>query len=404
MKALASTILLIFSVFSILFSQSTNSPFTEIEEAVVKTAINKQGPTFAPKAYKTLLLDIEKLNAIFTSAPKEKNIGTAVSQVLEIPMSDGKSRAFNIIEYSMMEPGLAAKFPTFKTYYGHGVEDPSIRIRLDWTSNGLNAMIELPEGRAFVKPYASGDTNHYLSYYEKDIEVNNEPFICGTVDEKLTVDDTENKSSSAGDCQLRTYRLGIAVTGEYATSTLGASSAGNAADDAIVTAHVVTSINQINEWYERDVSARFILIANLTDVFYYNGATDPYTNGDAIAMLGENITNFNTTIGAENFDLGHVLGNSGGSGGVAGVGVLCGTSKARGVTQASASGITQPRFLKVWAHEMGHQFGAGHTQGEDCQRSSVSNMEPGAGTTLMSYVTSNCANQILAYNKCQLQC
>ena len=43
---------------------------------------------------------------------------------------------------------------------------------------------------------------------------------------------------------------------------------------------------------------------------------------------------------------------------------------------------------------MGHQFGAGHTQNEDCQRSSSSSMEPGAGTTIMSYVTSLCDNQI----------
>ncbi|MEM8908162.1 MAG: reprolysin-like metallopeptidase, partial [Bacteroidota bacterium] len=376
-------------------AQTTNSPLKEVDESVL---INSKGTAeriITPSKYTTLLLDVAKLELILKSAPKEEASATGQSEPFKILMPDGKVEAFHLIEYSMMEPALAAQFPSIKTYYGYGVNDPSQHIRLDWTVNGLNAMMQLREGLAFIKPYFRGNTEYYLSYYESDLPVNREPFECGTSDEKSTDPIATESAPSAGDCQFRTYRLAVAVTGEYATTVLGASSAGSAADDAIVTAHIVTSINQINDWYERDVGARFILIANLADIFYYDGATDPYTNNNSITMLGENITNLDATIGSANFDIGHVLGSSGGgSGGVAGLNVLCGASKARGVTRASAVGITQPRFLKVWAHELGHQFGAGHTQGENCQRSSSSAMEPGAGTTLMSYVTSNCINQI----------
>ena len=395
MKNLIFTICLCLCSFSTLISQATNSPLTEIDESILFDSPSKSGRTITPDKYKTLLLDVNKLRVILNSVPQEEAVGLDKSEPFEVLMPNGKREAFHLVEYSMMEPALAARFPSIKTYYGYGINDPGNRIRLDWTSNGLNAMMQLPEGPAFLKPYFRGDTEHYLSYYERDLPANTELFHCGTVDEKL-IDDTALESASrAGDCQLRTYRLAVAVTGEYATSVLGASSAGNAADDAIVSAHIVTHINQINGWYEQDITARFILIANLSDIFYYNGATDPYTNSSSTAMLGENITNLNAVIGSANFDIGHVLGMSGGgSGGVAGVNVLCGSSKARGVTRASASGINQPRFLKVWSHEMGHQFGAGHTQGENCQRSSTSSMEPGAGTTLMSYVTSNCTNQL----------
>ncbi|MFT4664778.1 MAG: subtilisin-like proprotein convertase family protein [Patescibacteria group bacterium] len=394
MKSLVLTTCFCLFFFSTLISQTTDSPLTEVDESVLIDAEKISERIITPNEYKTLLLDADKLRLILNSAPQEEATGTDESEPFEVLMPDGKIEAFHLVEYSMMEPALAAQFPSIKTYHGYGVNDPSHRIRLDWTSNGLNAMMQLPEGLAFLKPYSKGNTEHYLSYYERDLPANTEPFDCGTLDEKLIEPSDLEKASRAGDCQLRTYRLAIAVTGEYATSTLGASSAGNAADDAIVTAHVVTSINQINGWYERDLTARFILIANLSDIFYYNGATDPYTNSDAIAMLAENISNLDATIGSANFDLGHVLGQSGGSSGVAGLNVLCGGSKARGVTRASAGGITQPRFLKVWSHEMGHQCGAGHTQGEDCNRSSASAMEPGAGTTIMSYVTSNCDNQI----------
>ena len=394
MKNQMLTICFCLFLFPSLIAQTINSPFEELEESILMDSKKKAERSITPNQYKTLRLDTDQLELILNSVPKEEATGAAKSEPFEVLLPNGKTEAFHLVEYSMMEPALAAQFPSFKTYHGYSINNPSHRIRLDWTSNGLNAMMQLSEGLAFLKPYAKGDTEHYLSYYERDLPANTEPFECGTLDGKLLEPTDLMKKSSAGDCQLRRYRLAIAVTGEYATTVLGASSAGTAADDAIVNAHIVSSINQINGWYERDVTARFILIGNLADIFYYDGSTDPYTNGASSTMLGENISNLDATIGSANFDLGHVLGSSGGTGGVAGLSVLCGSSKARGVTQSSSSGINQPRFLKVWSHEMGHQFGAGHTQGENCQRSSASAMEPGAGTTLMSYVTSNCANQI----------
>ncbi len=392
MKGFLLTTCLFFSLISTLFAQPANSPLQEIDESLI---MNSKKRTISPEKFKILELDRGHLAFILDSAPREGSTGTNASAPFEMLLSDGTTEAFHLVEYSMIEPGLAARFPTFKTYHGYGVEDPNRRIRLDWTSNGLNVMLKLPQGTAYIKPYSQGDTEHYLSYFERDLPLDMEPFECGTVEDKINKSNSSAGILVAGDCQLRTYRLAVAVNGEYATNTLGASSAGNAADDALLTSHITTSINQINSYYERDLGTRFILIANLTDIFYYDGATDPYNNSNSFAMLGENVTNLNATIGSSNYDIGHVLaGSTGGSGGIANVGVLCGSSKAGGVTQASANGITQPRFLKVWAHEMGHQFGATHTQNENCQRSSVSAMEPGAGTTIMSYVTSNCDNQI----------
>ena len=368
--------------------------FTDIAETEVQLARPNAERAITPTVYKTLALDEVLLQQLLKSAPGE---GASVSSVtLDVPLATGKVESFRLVEYSMMEPGLADQFPSFKTYRGVGVNDATRRIRLDWTATGFNAMLYLPEGLAIVRPYAKGDTEHYLSYFERDVPPPTEPWVCGTVDDKELVlpEGEQHARVNAGDCQLRQYRLAVAVTGEFATSTLGASSAGTPADDAIVNSHIVTSINQINGWYERDFSARLVLIANQTSIYYYDGASDPYTNSSSSTMLNENRDNLNAVIGQTNYELGHVLGNGGGSSGVAQLNALCSTNQARGVTKASASGIAQPRYLKVFAHEMGHQFGCGHTQNENCQRSSTSAMEPGAGTTIMSYVTSACANQI----------
>ena len=41
---------------------------------------------------------------------------------------------------------------------------------------------------------------------------------------------------------------------------------------------MVTSINRVNEIYERDFGIRLELVANNDAVIYLNSATDPWTN------------------------------------------------------------------------------------------------------------------------------
>jgi hypothetical protein len=138
----------------------------------------------------------------------------------------------------------------------------------------------------------------------------------------------------------------------------------------------------VNAMFERDATLTMVLVPNTDLLIFLNPSTDPYTNSNGSTMLGENQTTCNTIIGSANYDIGHVF--STGGGGVASLNSPCTSSKARGVT-GQPNPVGDPFDIDYVAHEMGHQYGANHTQNNNCNRASHAAYEPGSASTIMGY-------------------
>ncbi|MGB3717261.1 MAG: zinc-dependent metalloprotease family protein, partial [Candidatus Promineifilaceae bacterium] len=304
-----------------------------------------------PDLYRTLRIDYDALVNRLDRAPMEFTDAAYVSDtVMVIPLPDGVNERFRIFESPVMAQGLATKFPEIKTYSAIGVDDPHASGRLDLTPAGFHAMIFSTSGTFYIDPYSVGDASFYISYFKQDYSAP-EDLVYEELGPLGDPGPLEPPAEFISGENLRTHRLAQATTGEYSQFHGGTVPS--------VMAEVVTAINRVTGIYEREVAVRLELIANTDDLFYLNPATDPYTNNDGFAMLGQNQATIDAVIGNANYDIGHVF--STGGGGIASLRAVCNTGqKALGVTGQS-SPIGDPFYVDYVAHEMGHQYGGHHT-------------------------------------------
>ena len=306
--------------------------------------------------------------------------------VLSLPLGDGSITDFRIVEAPVLHPDLGKKYPDIRSYAGQSISDPTVTARFSWSSKGFQAIILGGNQTSVIDTYSNSNTTNHVVFNRKDR--GSSPFEC-TVrrhDEQHAVS-AHSRSQQAGDCQLRTYRLALACTGEYASYHGGSTADALAAMNA--------SITRINGVFENELAVSLQLIPQNINIIFLNSGSDPYSNFDGAEMLDENQETIDRIIGPTNYDIGHVF--STGGGGIAGLGVVCSfRSKAEGVT-----GSDQPEGdlfdIDFVAHELGHQFGAEHTfngNREACAGNGwgPSAVEPGGGSTIMAYA-GICGNQ-----------
>ncbi|MEZ4738269.1 MAG: zinc-dependent metalloprotease family protein [Flavobacteriales bacterium] len=75
----------------------------------------------------------------------------------------------------------------------------------------------------------------------------------------------------------------------------------------LVHAAMVTNMNRVNAMFEQDATLTMVMVTNNDDLIYLNAGSDPYSNTNGSAMLGQNQTACDNVIGGANYDIGHVF-------------------------------------------------------------------------------------------------
>lgn len=391
----------LFCFFALNFLGAQSNFWTAISEERIMLPPSA-APTLYATSYQTLALDYEALAQSLQGAPLAFTPEAKVQPAeVILPLPDGRMEAFEVVESRIMAPELAAKYPHIKAFTAISKERPLVTARFEVTPKGFTGGIHTPEGRVYIAPYATQQTRYYHIYYKRhERAADSQPLTCGydeLTQDELTADDQHEQRSleelafrgpDAESVPLRTYRMALVCTGEFAQTF------GGTMDD-VMSAYAI-SLNRLNEILQLEMAVTMELIPNNDDLIHLNPGTDPFNTANVGgSLLGQNQAFLNGAIGLGSYDIGHIF--TGGCTDVGGVvsGGVCTSGKGRGVTCFSSSNIFSI-VTRILSHEVGHQFAAGHSfnncPGSLDQLSAGNAFEPGSGSTIMSY-NGACGNQ-----------
>lgn len=343
-----------------------------------------------PDAYTAWQIDHAEQMAVLKRAPMEFTEHAA--PVLVLPRPDGEVEGFTVVESPVLHPDLAARFPQIRTYALTGIDNPAATARVTVSDLGLFATVISDEGSYAVAPMytpaertvlaSRGVTTASALYVSSFVDdVTSDAWTCGAVGEGVVVPEAPGPSIFAvtGD-RLRTYQLAVAVEANLCVNLAGGTVEGGLGA-------ATTAVNAANAVWEREVAVRFQIFPENDRIIFTDPSNQPYVSSSNTSMLEENGFIIDERTDAA-YDVGHVLAWTGG--GVAYISSMCTGNKAGGVSGNifSTSSLAAP---STFYHELGHQFGAGHSwngANGSCsasQWSSTSAYEPGAGSTIMAY-------------------
>jgi subtilisin-like proprotein convertase family protein len=332
-----------------------------------------------------------KLNEVFFKQKLATATGkpSGVTTEITIPNAAGVTERFLVYESSNFDPALQAKFPEIRAYAGYGIDDPTAKIHFSLAPSGIQTMVFRANGLLeFIEKNVENKLE-YVWFTSKSSNRTANQFTCKTPAVRAEKINTNKTSTTTSDTQvLKTLRLALSCTGEYAAYFGGTKAGAMAGMNATMT--------RVNGIFNRDLAVRLELIGNNDDVIYTDPASDPYANADVGANGQWNLQvqqTLTTVLGNSAYDIGHLFGASGGGGDAGCIGCVCVNPATFLDRNAKGSAFTSPADnipegddfdIDFVAHEMGHQLGASHTFSYDTEGTGV-NVEPGSGSTIMGY-------------------
>ncbi len=311
--------------------------------------------------------------SVFRQELQKLQDGRTASVLISFPDASGQPLVFRVEERSVMAPGLQERYPNIRSYIGYAINTKSTHIRFSYSPKGLQGMVVDTETSQtyYLEPDPDQEDTYHL--FSRDmLEPTLAGWKCKTTSE-TSKDLPEGRAARLIDDQLlRTYRLAVSTTGEYAEYH------GGSVADAL--AAINATVTRVNEVFERDLAIALELIPETDQVIYTDPNTDPYGGN----FSSEVQTVLTDQIGPGAYDIGHLFHQGPENGNAGAIGSVCVDSR-KGSAFAATPNPEGDRFdLDFVAHEMGHQFGANHTWSFQSEGTGVQ-AEPGSGSTIMGY-------------------
>lgn len=331
-----------------------------------------------------------------------KSIGKSYDDITQtfaitIPLPSGENITFNISSSHTLSASFRNTYPNVYNFKGTS-SDKKYSIRLTTSNETVYAKItHKPTRQEWVlHPEQIGSDNYII--FDKADDLRKANFNCeagNNLPDEIseTANDNLSTFSEVGIGALRTYRIMVALTDGFTTML------GSVPNSVVAMAN---TIDRVSEIYERDLNVRFSLVANNAIIFttanpgIFEGITSHYPG-----LLDSNLTLFNT-INSADYDLGHVFSKIGG--GVAYNPSIC-NDRLKAGASSGIQNYPNEYFITTVAHEIGHQFNAGHTHSSttgSCgsNYSQTDSWEIAGGSGIMSY-TFACAPLVYTYSSYQ---
>ena len=273
-------------------------------------------------------------------------------------------RAANYRAESVEPDGKTYSLPLtpVNTYRGsvEGVAASDARFTI--TDDKIEGMILTPSESYFVEPAAkysnAAASSDYIVYRASDLRSDITRSCADTLGEQVTLNANKFMSSATTGVSpaifspLKQIEFATEADFDYVQAHGTASQANN---------DILSIMNSVDAIYRRDIGLTFKIVFQHA----WDTSADPYnTSGSPKAMIDEFKAYWNATFGNINRDNAHLwTGRSlGGPNGVGYTGVVC-ADPASSYSISDNETIT-PFTVTIPAHEIGHNFGASHCDGQ----------------------------------------
>jgi hypothetical protein len=319
--------------------------------------------------------------------------------VFDVALTRHDIRAAEYRADEVGEDGLTGAVESMpaETYRGTVPGRPEIEARFTITRDKLEGIIVTSDELYFIEPMKnyeeSASPSELVTYSAADVR----PGAIGTCATGLLEKIGQAEQAIGPKVLLANASVQVAEVAteadyEYVTA-MGGSSAANSA--------ILEILNQVDGIYTAQLSI------SLRVTYQHSWATfnDPYVATNPSSMLTEFRTYWNQNLASEIYDLAHMWTGKdmdGSTIGIAFQGVVCGArSYSYGISQRFSSA---PGKYILTAHEIGHNFGASHTDDavppQPACANTIMNAYIGSGTSFCPYSRTEITSYAAQHSSC----